>query len=76
MSYKRYMLDLAFLMPLEPPLQGELTAFEATIRTVLRNSATKINEGLPNEEDTTKATWHECNHDSGNKVSCGQEVEI
>lgn len=76
MAYKRYMLDLAFKLPLAPPLQGTLTAFEATIRNVLRNSAENINAGLPNEEDTTRAVWHVCNHDSGNTIPCEPEVEI
>ena len=76
MSYKRYQLDLAFKLPLDPALQGQLTAFEATVRNVLRNSAEDINAGLPNEENTTKATWHICHHDSGNTISCEPEQVI
>ena len=75
--HKRYTLDLAFKLPLAPALQGQLTAFEATIRTVLRNSAEKINAGLPNEENTTKATWHICKHDEAIPENCSlTEVEI
>ncbi len=63
MPYRRYQLDLAFKLPLSGGLQGTLTAFEATIHNILRNSAEKINAGLPNEENTTKATYHICDHD-------------
>ena len=72
--YRRYMLDLAFKLPLTVGLQGQLTAFEATIRNILRNSAENINAGLPNEENTTKAAWHICNHDEG--LPCEPEQEI
>ena len=76
MNYRRYNLDLAFKLPLEPGLQGQLTAFEATIHNILRHSAVKINEGQDSEEDTTKATWHICHHDSGNTIPCEGENEI
>ena len=75
MAYKRYKIDLAFKLPLEPALDDQLTAFEANIRTVLRPSAKKINAGQPNEEDTTKAVWHICNHDD-NAPCEPKEVEI
>ena len=76
MAYKRYQLDLAFKLPLDPVLEGQLTAFEAVIRTVLRRSATKINAGLPNEEDTTYAAWHKCYHDESINKPCEPEEDI
>ena len=36
--------------------------------------ASKINEGLPNEEMTIKASYHVCHHDTGE--ACEPEVEI
>ena len=74
MAYKRYVIDLAFKLPLPSTLTGQLTAFEATIRNVLRQSAGKINVGLINEEDTIKATWHICRHDEN--LPCEPEQEI
>lgn len=74
MPYKRYRLDLAFLEPLEPGLQGKLTAMEASIRNVKR-SATKINAGLPNEEATTRAVYHRCKHDIGEMCEPEQEIQ-
>lgn len=73
MPYKRYKLDLAFKLPLEPGLQGQLTAFEANIHNVLRHSASVINEGKANEEPTI-ATWHICNHDESLPCEPWQEI--
>ena len=40
----------------------------------LKALAVKINEGLPNEEMTVKASWHICNHDCGEL--CEEEQDI
>ena len=40
----------------------------------LKALAVKINEGLPNEEMTVKASWHICNHDTGEL--CEEEQDI
>lgn len=73
MSFKRYQVDLAFKQPLPPELQGQLTAIEATIRNV-KAKATNINAGLPNEEDTTKAVWHICRHDTNELCDPEQDI--
>ena len=41
----------------------------------LKGMAVKINEGKDNEEDTTRAVWHRCHHDIGDKP-CEPEQEI
>ena len=40
----------------------------------LKGRAVKINEGKDNEENTTRAVWHKCHHDTGE--SCEEEREI
>ena len=40
----------------------------------LKALSVKINEGLPNEEDITIATWHKCYHDEGKSCEPIQEI--
>lgn len=74
MSFIRYSVELAFKEPIDPALNGLLTAMEATIRQA-KPHAVKINEGLPDEEDTTEAVWHICHHDATD-VICEPKQEI
>lgn len=73
MSLKRYNIQLAYKEPLSTTLKGKLVALENILRDV-KKSAVKINTGMANEENTTKATIHTCHHDTGK--ACELEVEI
>ena len=74
MSYWRGRLDLAIPEKIwdNIPLARKI-AFRDEVRA-LKALAVKINEGLPNEEMTVRATWHICHHDEG--LPCEQEQEI
>ena len=74
MAYRRYMIDLAFKLPLTPRLGIELNALEDAIRNI--NSVENINAGLDNEENTSKATWHICHHDEGKPCEAEQGIRI
>lgn len=73
MAYRRYDIQLAFLEPISPALQGQLNALEQLVR-VIKQNAVKINVGLGNEEDTTRAKRHRCLHDEN--LLCEPEVDI
>ena len=51
------------------------TAIRGRIRE-LKAKAIKVNEGLPNEEMTVRATWHKCYHDENLNKPCEEEQEI
>ena len=74
MSFIRFNLDLAIKQEVYDaiPLSKRVVIRDA-IRA-LKAYAVKINEGLPNEEMTVKATWHKCHHDTGG--SCEEEFDI
>lgn len=74
MSYIRINLDLAFKEPLSSEVKTKLAEAKDKIKA-LKVYASKINEGLANEEITIKATWHRCHHDTGNEP-CEKENEI
>ena len=74
MSFIRFTPDLAIPVATWNALP---TATRTTIRNKiqqLKSYAVKINEGLPNEEDTTKAVYHICHHDTGE--TCEPEQDI
>ena len=48
-------------------------AFRDEVRA-LKKLAVKINEGLPNEENTVIAEYHLCRHDGDG--ACGEVLEI
>ena len=73
MSLLRFMIDLAVEQPLPPGLQGQLNAIKQQIRN-FQSFSSRINEGQPNEEDTTLAKQHICHHDTGE--SCEPEEDI
>ena len=73
MSLKRYNIDLAFKEPISRANQGLLTALETAIRNAKR-LAVKINEDRDNEEDTIRAVWHICHHDTGETCEAEQEI--
>ena len=75
MSYRRYMIDLAFKEPINSGNQGLLTALEAAIKNA-KKFAVKINEGKDNEEMTVKATMHKCYHDETPNRPCEGEIEL
>ena len=72
MSYERYNLHLAFLKPVDPALSGQLNAFGQLIR-LIKPFAVNINEGKPNEENTTIAKRHICHHDEESREPCVEE---
>ncbi len=73
MSLRRVQLDLAVPEPLSPALEEQWDALLNHIRAFKRSSL-KLNKGLANEENTTRADWHICGHGEGKE--CGPKVEI
>ncbi len=73
MSLRRLQLDLAVPEPLSPELEGQWETLLNYIRA-FKEASIKINKGLANEEDTTRADWHICRHDEGKE--CDPKVEI
>jgi len=67
MALIRFSLDLAIPEKVfdKIPLDRKI-AFRNEVRA-LKSLAIRINEGLPNEEMTVKASWHKCYHDEGGK---------
>lgn len=74
MAYWRGQLDLA--IPSEVweniPVDRKI-AFRDEVRA-MKALSEKINEGLPNEENTTIANWHICGHDED--VPCGEIHDV
>ena len=68
MSLLRIRIDLALPMPLTPTVETRLDALKAEI---LRAKAYAVKIG---EEDTVKASWHICHHDTGE--GCEPEQDI
>ena len=74
MSLIRFTLDLAIPKDVYNAIPKDVKiAVRDKIRQI-KSYAVKINEGLPNEEMTVKATWHVCHHDTNE--SCEAETEI
>lgn len=87
MPYERINIQLAIKEPLpaillQKPTQAQLTALgqmtwleiiQEMIRRFKKYSE-KINAGRDNEEDTTQAKRHRCQHDVG--LSCSAEEDI
>ena len=63
MSFRRLEISLAVPEPLSPSLEGQWNGLLNHIKA-FKKSSVKINEGKANEENTTKATWHVCRHDT------------
>ena len=70
---RRLQVDLAVPEPLSPALEGQWGTLLTYIR-VFKQASAKINSGLANEEDTTRADWHICGHNEGKE--CDPKVEI
>ena len=66
-------MDLAVKEPIPPQLSGQLVAIKAAI-CMFKAHAERINEGLPNEENTVYLMQHICHHDTGEP--CEPEEEI
>lgn len=75
MSGTRLRLDL--FLPNLTPLQVAQT-YPTILQGIrqLKGLARKINEGLPNEEATVTARYHQCFHDEGNTKPCESEREL
>lgn len=73
MSYKRFRMDLAIKEPIPPALAGQLEGIKHHM-AVLKSFSEKINEGKPNEENTTMLEEHTCNHDLGKR--CGPRYTV
>ena len=76
MALIRFTLDLA--IP-EAVYNAIPTAKKIAVRDAIRGLralSVKINEGQPNEEMATKATWHKCYHDEIPVKPCGPEQDI
>ena len=68
----KYVEQLDMTLPSE--IVDNLTNFVKEIRRA-KKYATKINEGMANEEMTIKATWHRCYHDMATPEPCvGQDI--
>lgn len=73
-AFIRFQLDCAIKEEVFATIpQAKKDAFKAAVRA-LKAYASKINEGLPNEEMTVKASWHRCLHDEGG--TCPPEQDI
>jgi len=73
MSGTRLTIDLYYKDKTPAQLNAEFPNLLPAIKA-LKNKATKINEGQPNEEMTVMAKYHICNHDEG--LPCGETHEI
>ena len=74
MALIRFSLDLAIPENVfEAIPTARKLAFRDEVRA-LKALSVRINEGLPNEEMTVKASWHRCLHDEG--LPCGEENGI
>lgn len=62
-------MDLAIKEPIPQELEVDLDDIKEHMLR-LQEFAVKINEGRPNEENTTKLEEHTCNHDTGK--ACGR----
>lgn len=74
MSYTRINIDLAFKNPMPTVVKNKLNELKVMVKQG-QVYAEKINEGLPNEENTVKASYHICYHDEPNPTPC-VEIEI
>ena len=77
MSYTRIKIDMAFKNPMATVVKNKLQE----LRTLIQQGkayAEKINEGLPNEENTVSASYHICHHDEpSSRISCNDtRVEL
>ena len=74
MAFIRFRLDLAIPQSVfnNIPVARKL-AFRDEVRA-LKALAVKINEGLPEEEMTVKASYHTCHHDTGEACESEQEI--
>jgi len=73
MSYLRFRMDLAVKRPIPQALQDRIPTIKEKI-CELKAYCEKINEGKPNEENTLRAKYHICHHDTGGP--CEEEIEI
>lgn len=73
MSYLRFKMDMAVKRPIPAALQDRLHAIKERI-CELKEYCEKINEGHENEENTVRAKYHICHHDTGEP--CEDEIEI
>ena len=69
----RLVLDLYYEGKTPAQLNAEFPNLLPAIKS-LKNKATKINAGLPNEEFTIKAIYHICRNDINQP--CGGDIEI
>ena len=77
MLYRRYIVDLAIPSNKEGKVAPEARSIIAPLEEAIRNAkrfGVIINKDLPEEEYTTKAKWHICQHEEG--ALCGEEHEI
>lgn len=74
MALIRITLDLALPEAVYYSIPDDKRQAAAAMIRGLKALAVKINEGLPSEEDTTKAVWHRCLHDEGGV--CGPYNDI
>ncbi len=54
-------------------LESQWNSLLSEIRA-FKQASVKINAGLANEEDTIKASWHVCHHDTGE--ACEPKIDI
>jgi hypothetical protein len=74
MAMIRFNLDLAIPQAVFNTIpNARKIAFRDEVRA-LKDFATKINAGQPNEEMSVKTSYHVCHHDEGQP--CESEVDI
>ena len=74
MAGTRVQIDLYFEGKTPEQVKTEFPQLFPIIRAA-KKKASRINEGLTNEEMTVKATYHICFHDEPSNVPC-VEIEI
>ena len=78
MPYRRYLVQLAIPCDEDGKVTGAANSVINPLEAALSNAkkfAVKINEGLPNEENTVNASWHICNHDLGQSCTGWLDIE-
>lgn len=68
-------MDLAIPTPIPKELVAELDGLKESMLR-LQEFAVKINEGRPNEENSTMLEEHTCNHDVGKRCGKAHKLQI
>ena len=75
MSGTRFMIDGFIPDPMPQVLVDNLPEIRQRVRQLM-SFCVNINEGQPNEENTTKAVYHKCYHDEDPVRACDPAQNI